>query len=114
MEKAGEVVCTPSRETESGRKIASYDDRYRNIFKKFKFLSLSGIFCLLIMFFVARMILDYAAKNGGIVVSRDNYRDLMRVGIRNNPRGPVLQDLSTRTSAAFWKSAEMQQLKRTA
>jgi hypothetical protein len=27
MEKAGEVVCTPSRETESGRKIASYDDR---------------------------------------------------------------------------------------
>ncbi len=39
------------------------------------------------MFFVARMILDYAAKNGGIVVSRDNYRDLMRVGIRTNLTG---------------------------
>jgi hypothetical protein len=53
------------------------------------------------MFFVARMILDYAAKNGGIVVSRDNYRDLMRVGIRTNLTGLVVQDLSTRTSAAF-------------
>ncbi len=47
------------------------------------------------------MILDYAAKNGGIVVSRDNYRDLMRVGIRTNLTGPVVQDLSTRTYAAF-------------
>jgi hypothetical protein len=52
------------------------------------------------MFFVARMILDYAAKNGGIVVSRDNYRDLMRVGLRINLSGPVVQDLSTRTNAA--------------
>ncbi len=47
------------------------------------------------------MILDYAAKNGGIVVSRDNYRDLMRVGIRTNLTGLGVQDLSTRTSAAF-------------
>jgi hypothetical protein len=47
------------------------------------------------------MILDYAAKNGGIVVSRDNYRDLMRVGIRTNLTGLGVQDLSTRTNAAF-------------
>jgi hypothetical protein len=63
------------------------------------------------MFFFARMILDYAAKNGGIVVSRDNYRDLMRVGIRTNLKGLGVQYLSTRTSAAFWNSAEMEKLK---
>jgi hypothetical protein len=63
-----------------------------NDFLQFKFYSQSVNFCRLIMFFVARMILDYAAKNGGIVVSRDNYRDLMRVGIRT---------MSTRTNAAF-------------
>ena len=26
-----------------------------------------------------RFILDYAAKNGGVVITRDNYRDLIRV-----------------------------------
>jgi hypothetical protein len=67
----------------------------------FKILLSKCYFCLLTMFFVARMILDYAAKNGGIVVSRDNYRDLMRVGVRTNLTGLGVQDYGTRTSAAF-------------
>lgn len=46
--KKGYLVFTPSRETISGR-ITSYDDTF---------------------------ILDYAAKHGGVVISRDNYRDL--------------------------------------
>lgn len=50
LEKEGYVVCTPSRETDTAR-IASYDDKF---------------------------ILDYAAKNGGVVVTRDNYKDLIR------------------------------------
>jgi len=45
---AGTVVFTPSRETDTQR-ITSYDDTF---------------------------VLDYAAKHGGVVVTRDNYRDL--------------------------------------
>ena len=43
---AGTVVFTPSRETDTQR-ITSYDDTF---------------------------VLDYAAKHGGVVVTRDNYR----------------------------------------
>ena len=42
----GTVVFTPSRETDTHR-ITSYDDTF---------------------------VLDYAAKHGGVVVTRDNYR----------------------------------------
>ena len=45
----GHVVLTPSREVDNVR-ISSYDDTY---------------------------VLDYAAKHGGIVVTRDNFRDLV-------------------------------------
>jgi len=47
----GNLVYTASREVVGVARITSYDDRY---------------------------ILDYAASNGGVVVTRDNYRDLQR------------------------------------
>lgn len=46
---SGHIVLTPSREVDNVR-ISSYDDTY---------------------------VLDYAAKHGGIVVTRDNFRDLV-------------------------------------
>jgi len=46
--KAGNLVYTPSREVD-GARISSYDDAF---------------------------ILDYAAMHGGVVITRDNYRDL--------------------------------------
>ena len=48
LEEEGVVVFTPSREVDRER-ITSYDDTF---------------------------VLDYAAKHGGIVVTKDNYRDL--------------------------------------
>lgn len=48
LEEEGVVVFTPSREVDRER-ITSYDDTF---------------------------VLDYAAKHGGVVVTRDNYRDL--------------------------------------
>jgi len=48
LEEEGVVVFTPSREVD-GERITSYDDPF---------------------------ILDFAAKYGGVVVSKDNYRDL--------------------------------------
>ncbi|XP_066992193.2 NEDD4-binding protein 1 isoform X2 [Anabrus simplex] len=48
--KAGQIVFTPSRRVE-GRLVVSYDDRY---------------------------IVQYAAEFGGIIVSTDNYRDLLQ------------------------------------
>ncbi|XP_073997135.1 NEDD4-binding protein 1-like isoform X1 [Rhodnius prolixus] len=49
LEVKGYLVYTPSRLVE-GRRITSYDDRF---------------------------IVEYAAKTGGVVVSRDNYQDLL-------------------------------------
>lgn len=49
LEGEGCVVFTPSREVE-GRRIASHDDRF---------------------------ILDYSAQHGGVVVTRDNYREFV-------------------------------------
>ena len=46
--KARNLVYTPSREVD-GTRISSYDDAF---------------------------ILDYAAMHGGVVITRDNYRDL--------------------------------------
>ena len=48
LEEEGIVVFTPSREVD-GERITSYDDPF---------------------------VLDYAAKYGGVVVTKDNYRDL--------------------------------------
>ena len=50
--KSGTLVYTPSREVGCTR-ISSYDDAF---------------------------ILDYAAMHGGVVITRDNYRDLAHVG----------------------------------
>ncbi|XP_054287306.1 NEDD4-binding protein 1-like [Macrosteles quadrilineatus] len=49
MERKGLVVTTPSRKV-NGKVVASYDDRY---------------------------IVQYAAEFGGVIVSTDNYRDLL-------------------------------------
>ena len=49
LEKDGHVVFTPSREV-GNKRITSYDDTF---------------------------ILDYAAKYDGVVITRDNYRDLV-------------------------------------
>ena len=57
LEKAGVLVYTPSRQVD-GQRITPYDDNY---------------------------ILDLAAKNGGIVVTRDNFRDL-KAEAQCNPR----------------------------
>ena len=54
MHKAGHLVFTPSREVGNVR-ITSYDDAF---------------------------ILDYAAMHGGIVITRDNYRDLFNVSLK--------------------------------
>ena len=49
LEKAGHIVFTPSREV-GNKRITSYDDTF---------------------------ILDYAAKYDGLVITRDNFRDLV-------------------------------------
>ena len=51
LHKSGNLVYTPSREVGNTR-ITSYDDTF---------------------------ILDYAAMHGGVVITRDNYRDLANV-----------------------------------
>ena len=53
LHKSGNLVYTPSREVGNTR-ITSYDDTF---------------------------ILDYAAMHGGVVVTRDNYRDLAMVSL---------------------------------
>jgi len=50
LEKEGTLCYTPSRSVE-GKLLVSYDDRF---------------------------IVEYAANNGGIIVTRDNYRDLLK------------------------------------
>lgn len=50
LEKGGSLSFTPSRTMQDGRKVASYDDRF---------------------------IVQTAAELGGIIVSTDNYRDLL-------------------------------------
>jgi len=50
LHEAGHIVFTPSREFE-GERITSYDDTF---------------------------VLDYAATHNGVVISRDNYRDLVK------------------------------------
>ena len=49
LENNGNLIFTPSREVK-GRTIASYDDRY---------------------------VVQYAASNGGVIVSNDNYSDII-------------------------------------
>ena len=51
LEESGHLVFTPSLEVE-GRRFTPYDDRY---------------------------VLDYALAHGGVVVSRDCYRDILQV-----------------------------------
>ena len=51
LEESGHLVFTPSLEVE-GSRFTPYDDRY---------------------------VLDYALDHSGVVVSRDNYRDILQV-----------------------------------
>lgn len=49
LEKQGHLIYTPSRSV-NGRNFASYDDRY---------------------------VVQYAAAEGGVIVSNDNYKDIV-------------------------------------
>ena len=63
LESEGVLVYTPSRQVD-GRRITPYDDNY---------------------------ILDRAAKTGGIIVTRDNFRDLKAEAQCNLERQEVIK-----------------------